>query len=349
MSNPRMLICGLGVWAVLHGPPAPVAPGFSRQIPAPAGAPRAPAPNGEVVAEVANLRFHSAFWPNLHHTLYVAAWDQRPTRTREQRLAGRFPEPLTGPLTSEERAAWAGAVGYYDRELATLDLLFSDRLSGTIRKALLGSGDRPAESLDAAHRAVLEAAAPIYRKYWWPSHDRANRAWIADIAKRTEEIANDVTARLAALYQTPWFTEPVRVDVVRAGNWQGAYTMVNPAHVTISSGDDEAEGWNGVDTVFHEATHQLVLRIQRLIGEAARADHKRPGTLWHAVQFVMTGEVVREALAARKIDFVPYVYRTGLIDRAWRDFKGPIEREWMPYVRGKRTFEEAIKRLVAAI
>jgi len=75
----------------------------------------------------------------------------------------------------------------------------------------------------------------------------------------------------------------------------------------------------------------------------------RPGTLWHALQFVTTGEVVREALAARKIEFVPYVYRTGLIDRAWRAFKAPLEREWMPYVHGKIPLDDAVKRLVAAI
>jgi hypothetical protein len=43
------------------------------------------------------------------------------------------------------------------------------------------------------------------------------------------------------------------------------------------------------------------------------------------------------------------VYRTGLIDKAWRPFRAPIEQEWMPYVNGKRSLEEALKRLAAAI
>lgn len=314
--------------------------------PAVATPPVPAAPARDIVAEVANLQFHSAFWPNLHHTLYVAAWDRR---TSGRRLAGKFPEPLTGDLTGDERAAWDAAVGYYDRELASLDLLFSNRMAGSIRRAMIEAGDRPDGKLEAAHRDALEAAAPVYRKYWWPMHDRANRAWIAEVVPRTKEVASDVTARLANLYETPWFTEPVRVDIVRAGNWQGAYTMNRPTHATIASGDTDAAGWDGVDVVFHEVSHTLILKIQEMIDAEARAAGKQPGTLWHAVQFVMTGEVVRRAVAARKVELVPYAYRTGLLDRAWGSFKGPIEREWMPYIDGKISLEEAIKRLVAAI
>jgi hypothetical protein len=86
-----------------------------------------------------------------------------------------------------------------------------------------------------------------------------------------------------------------------------------------------------------------------MIEAEARTAGKQPGTLWHALQFVMTGEVVREALAARKIDFTSYVYRTGLIDRAWSTFRQPLEREWMPYIHGKISLEDAVKRLVSAI
>jgi hypothetical protein len=235
-------------------------------------------PAHDVVAEVANLRFYSAFWPNLHHTLYVAAWDRRASG---RRLAGTFPEPLTGDLTPDERAAWDAAVAYYDRELASLDLLFANRMAGPIRRAMIEAGDTPGGGLEAAHREALDAAAPVYRKYWWPMHDRANRAWIADVVPRTKEVAEDVTVRLAALYQTPWFTEPVRVDIVRAGNWQGAYTLNRPTHVTIASGDTDAAGWNGVDIVFHEVSHTLILRIQQMIEAEARTAGKQPGTLWH--------------------------------------------------------------------
>jgi hypothetical protein len=312
----------------------------------------APAPNAapaELVTEVAKLRFYSAFWPNLHHTLYVAAWDRREGRPGPRRLAGKLAEPLTGTLTEEERAAWDAAVDYYDRELASRSLLFDERMSRSIRRALIASPDVPGSGLDPQHQKVLDGAAPVYRRHWWPLHDKANRAWIADVAPRVDQIAKEVVPRLADLYRTPWFTEPARVDAVRAGTWQGAYTMVRPAHATISSGDADNAGWDGAEVVYHELSHQLVLELQDMIDEEARAQGKRAGSLWHAVQFVMTGEVVRQALAARQIEFQPYVYRNNLIDGEWKAFRAPIEQEWMPYVNGKRSFEEALKRLIAAI
>jgi hypothetical protein len=312
-------------------------------------APTPGAGTAEVVTEVAQLRFYSAFWPNLHPTLYVAAWDRRDRGPDRPRLAGKLPEPLTGALSQEEQAAWDAAVEYYDRELASGNLLFDARLSRQIRRAMIASADALGPGLDPAHQKVLEAAAPVYRKHWWPAHDKANRAWVADVAPRVDQLAKEVIPRLADLYRTPWFTEPARVDAVRAGAWQGAYTLVRPPHATISTGDSDNSGWSGAEVVYHELSHELVLDLQDKIEEEARAQGKRAGTLWHAVQFVTTGEVVRQALAARQIEFQPYVYRGGLIDSAWKDFRAPIEQEWMPYVNGKRSLEEALKRLVAAI
>jgi hypothetical protein len=40
-----------------------------------------PPPKGdEAVTTLANLGFHSAFWVNLHHLLFSAAWAKRPDR-----------------------------------------------------------------------------------------------------------------------------------------------------------------------------------------------------------------------------------------------------------------------------
>ena len=71
--------------------------------------------------------------------------------------------------------------------------------------------------------------------------------------------------------------------------------------------------------------------------------------LWHVALFYMTGEVVGEALAGRGIAFVPYLYKTGLFDRAWPRFKEPIETYWKAYIKGEMSRDEAIKRIVTAI
>jgi len=43
------------------------------------------------------------------------------------------------------------------------------------------------------------------------------------------------------------------------------------------------------------------------------------------------------------------LYATGLFDRAWPQYRAAIEREWAPYIRGRRPLEEAVRAVVAAI
>src|SRR5688500_7738464 len=76
----------------------------------------------DVVLDQPPFSVTSAFWPNLHHVLWAEAWRRRPPT--EESAAGPFPEPLTAPLTPEERNAWEAAVAYYDAEVADLHPLF---------------------------------------------------------------------------------------------------------------------------------------------------------------------------------------------------------------------------------
>jgi len=300
----------------------------------------------ELVTEELSLRFHSAFWPNLHHVLFAEAWrrDVPPLRS----LAGPFKELSTTALTADEKAAWERAVAYYERELAAKDLLF-DMTMNRIRSAFVASaGNLPDSGLAPEHHDVLAAVAPVYRKHWWPAHDRANREWITAIVPRAQSLAPSVPDRLAKLYGTPWFTTPVRIDVVFVGNRQGAYTFINPTHVTISASDPEHQDWTGAEIIFHEASHALVRPISDAFTREARASGKQIGVMWHVALFYLTGEVVRQTLEARGIQYSPYLYKTGLFDRAWPQFKTSIETEWSRYVRGEATLDEAVKRTVAA-
>ena len=44
-----------------------------------------------------------------------------------------------------------------------------------------------------------------------------------------------------------------------------------------------------------------------------------------------------------------YLYSEGLFDRAWPQYRKPVEDSWTPYVRGDITREQAIQRTVAAV
>jgi hypothetical protein len=300
----------------------------------------------ELALEQHPFRLYSAFWPNLHHVLWADAWARRPSS--EEKAAGSLPEPLTANLTADERRAWDAAVSYYDREIADLHLLFE---MSKIRKVLIAvSGELPTD-LEPEHRRVLAAAAPVYRKYWWAAHDRANRVWIKDTISKAVLLSPSVPDRLARLYGTPWFTRSVRVDVVRVGAREGAYTAIDPApaHITTSSSSPTNQGWSAVEILFHESSHALASPMIAAFSAEARAQGKNTKDLWHAALFYMTGEVVRQALASRGIAYETYLYKTGLFDRAWPQFRTPIETYWKAYVNDQMSRDEAIKKIVTAI
>ena len=285
--------------------------------------------------EQAPFALYSAFWTNLHQTLWAES-------------AGLMP-PIEGALSSDERAAWAAAVAYYKEEIADLHPLFE---MVAIRKALLAATETlPADGLMPAHREALSGAAPVYRKHAWPTHDRANREWATELMAKIQSLSPGVPDRIARLYGSPWFTRLVRVDVVRIASQEGAFTTIDPApaHITISSANSTLTGWLAAEVLFHEASHALARPILQAFGEEAKLQKKDVRDVWHVALFYMTGEIVRQALAERGVAFEPYIYRTGLFDRAWPRFKTPIETYWKPYLAGEVSRDQAIKNVVTAI
>ena len=296
------------------------------------------------VAEAANVRFYSDELMNLHHTLYAAAWRGRAQGGRSH---SGWCEAPTAPFTPEERAAWDDAVRYYDRELASKDLLFGDGMI-FIRYALVHTGlDDPA--IAPGLRAVLRAALPVYRSRFWPEHDRVNRAWIAVVSERMAALAPDVIPRLESLYGTRWFATPERADVVWVGNWAGAYATDGPPHATMSSTHPGMQDqWLAAETVFHEVLAHPHPRSP----EAAR-DRARRGP--EAASRPLARDTVLPdrrggpcGAARRNVVFTPA--SAGMFERAWPQYRQPIADAWGAwYLDGRRTMDEAIAATVAAL
>ena len=309
-----------------------------------------PAAADTPVAEVSQLRIYSAFWQNLHHFLYVSAWATRPVVPRAPRLAMPPPQEPVVSLTAEEKAAWDASVAYYDRNIASKNLNFDHEL--TRIKVALADADEALENtpIEEALRSALIEAAPIYRKYWWRDHDAANRSWIALVSRQTSTVAAPIIERLTARYGVQWFRTPVRVDVVRAGHSLGAYTSINPRpHVVVASADSSYAGWAGTEMLFHEASHALFDNIRQAIESAAKAANKQPRDLWHVVLFYIAGELTRQQLAKNGIEYRPYLYATGLFDKAWPALREPVERIVRPFVDGQVTLDRMAAELVQAL
>jgi hypothetical protein len=215
-------------------------------------------------------------------------------------------------------------------------------------KLALVSGNLSDPAIDKDLRAMLEAARPVFHKYFWPEEDGVNRAWIASVTERVKSTAPVVIPRLEKIYEAKWFSYPVRADAVWVGNWAGNFTTDNPTHSTLSSTDPVDQDWSGAEAIFHEFSHVLVdtltARVNEKLGDAARQN----GTLWHAIQFYLTGEVVREALASRNIDYQPVVYAS-LFAGVWRAYRKPIEEAWEPYLQGRYSMDDAIAKTVKVV
>jgi hypothetical protein len=302
----------------------------------------------EPVADVEGLQLFSDFWLNLHHFLYVSAWARRADTLAQRHLAMPLPADDGVAMTDAERATWDAAVSYYDHELASKDLLFDDGLTA-INNSLAGVRTLTGLSLAADHRRFLETAAPIYRRYWWPQHDAANRAWIADVARRTTPVAAQIIDRLTSLYGVKWFDTPIRVDVVRVGKSQGAYTAVVPrVHIIVASADSSYAGWAGTEMLFHESSHGLIQNVRAAVDKAMTAVGKNPRDLWHVVLFYIAGEVTRQTLWAGGIEYQPYLYATGLFTRAWPMFREPIEQTVRPFVDRQISLAEMARKLATS-
>jgi hypothetical protein len=207
---------------------------------------------------------------------------------------------------------------------------------------------------------ALNRAAPIYRAHWWADQDRANREWIAQVTPMVQQMGVELSEQLVNVYQKPWPRGRLRVDVVWYGGPYGAYTSLNPTHVTISSHDARNQGAYGFEVLFHESSHALAGTVTEAINrEFRKRDKPIPRDLWHALLFYTTGELVRRDLAygttpadlLQGIDprtYQPYAARFGLYSGGWEGFRTLLDLYWRPYLDGRISFDSAIARIASA-
>lgn len=331
------------------------------------------------------FEFHSGFWTNLHHFLYQQARLKRPSEAAPNKNPAPSPsavEPVrTEGLSPEELEAWNASVDYYAKNLAEKDLLFNgdmvnykNRLTELENCADLTARSDPGcdAGLPPEMARALEAAARVYRAHWWPEQDRANRAWIAGVSPRVQQMGGDLAQRLAEVYQARWPAGKIRVDVTVYANWAGAYTTLDPVDLTLSSSDSRNQGASGFEILFHEASHALAERVSNAIVRECRERGKPiPRDLWHALLFYTTGEIVQRAVSSPDnppgtagqregsesanssgkpgASYIPYAVRNGLYTRGWSGYLQLLERFWQPYLDGKTDFDTAIARLVSSL
>lgn len=280
--------------------------------------------------------FHNGFWTNLHHFLL-----QQSIETTEG-----------DSLPAAEKATWMEAVNFYRQRFAGKDRL--SREMQAIKDSIEdhdGDATLAAAGVDAELRSMIEKAAPVYRAHWWAEHSKTNAAWIAAKSPLVEKYGPTIMSRLAAAYATPWPDGPIRVDVVWYGTRVTAYTTLMPTRTAIASGDQRNGGVDGLEVLFHEASHGLIAKLRKTILQDARKEGRLlpRQDLWHAMLFYTTDEIVAEAVAKDTPGHVPYATLHDLWGRSWPGYPQIFEREWKPWMNGERGFDEAVQRVVEAV
>ena len=364
LRTAALVLLAAGFWAE---PSARAAPAYRAKPPA------AQETNG-TESPLPVFELHSGFWVNLHHFLYLQARLMKGNSSSMDGARGKAPpsEPPASLLDfpAEEIRAWQDAVAFYAKDLAGRDLLLNGDME-TINNQLSAMeicADLEGKSSPTCNSGLrkdlieaLERAAPVYRAHWWAEHDRANRAWIAQVAPMVRQMGVGLSGQLADVYQTPWPAERLRVDVVWYGGPYGAYTSLNPVHVTIASHDARNQGIYGFEVLFHESSHALAGSVNEAIArEFRKRDKPIPRDLWHALVFYTTGELVRRDLAHGTIiltspqgidpsSYQPYAARFGLYSGSWERFRAMLDLYWRPYLDNKISFDTAVARLAAAM
>jgi hypothetical protein len=289
-------------------------------------------PPAQSVADT--FHFHSNAWINLHHFVRAVA----------RGLAAQ------APLSDEERTTWNAGAAFFKGHL-TRSLLFdqemievNDALGAADGKATLQGSPIPRDLAES-----LERLMPVYRRHWWPAHDRSNRDWIAAVTPLLVRHGAALRQAVARAYDITWPTETMSVDVSMFAGPSGAYTTGPPTRITITSEGPDYAGPAALEMLFHEASHAFGKVLSTEI-ERAAAEQKAsvPRQLWHAVLFHTAGELTRRELAAHGVaDYVEFAEKHGLYRNLCGDgCRARIVERWTPHLDGKRSIAEALSALV---
>jgi hypothetical protein len=304
----------------------------------------------EAEREVEPFEFHSNFWINLHHFLYMQALPLPPGR-----LASHLPA-----MPASEQKSWEQAVAFYREHMVKLDFVDDEQMAriDSYLAKMENTSAIGGEVIGNDVATVLTSAAPVYKQYWWPRQDIANQFWIGMVQPLLASLGDQMRKQLVTAYEAEWPAKLIRVDVSVYANWGGAYTNVEPGgqvHTVMSSVDSGNQGFAAIETLFHEASHGIVDGETGKLGEAIQTQAKAqgipvPDNLWHALIFYTVGEFVRRDLDRVGVhDYQPYADKQGLWARSWPTYRPALALFWQAHMDGRLSLNDAVSEIMKAL
>jgi hypothetical protein len=306
--------------------------------------------NPPIVRTASLFDFHSNFWVNLHQVLFHEAWLRAGKPNRQLQSA---PPLSAAGMSKQDEADWNAALSFYAAHFGARQQHGDDELI-QINDDLAEQPDNavylnPA-GLPPELAAVLQPAAVIYRKYWWPAHNESNENWIASQKERVGDLGPKLASAMTKDLQQQWPAAPIRVDVCYYVVALGYAFTTLPPHTTFSSRDPSNQDLIGFELLFHEASHTFADAMMNALSAEGRTQHKDVGDLWHSVLFYTSGVELRRLLPApEQTSFTPYAYRYGVYNGGWAKYRHLLETDWQSYLDGKIDFADAIHSMVGAL
>ncbi len=289
---------------------------------------------GRPIAQAdALFSFHSNAWLNLHHILWSKGEGA----------------PLPADMPEAERTAWAAGIEVY-APYSSRNLILDDELLA-IKEALRTTEGRTSLDglpIDSGVRTTLERLMPIYRRHWWPAHDRTNHEWIAAVRPLVDRHGVALNQSMAHAYDVTMPDNPVWVDVSVRVHPNGAYEAGPVTHVMISSVDPSYRGYAALEMLFHERSHAWGGVLARPIVAAAKEQGASvPPQLPHAVLFYTAGELTARELKAHGIDYTHYAQGGIYTNMCGAGCQDKLAAHWLPHLEGNRSIVESLSALVA--
>jgi len=301
--------------------------------------------------------FHSDVFVNFHHFLY--RWGQAGPGADTSNLNPSIrvrPDDIEvyERMDASQREQWDTPVTVYRLGVIDRDLLFDEGMVA-LRDCLVMAGNF-CDRLAARDEATVEMLAEnigIYRTFFWDRHNQANRDWIAEMIPLAQRFEAEIAPRVAAAYTGAWPESRNRVDATYYANRVGGYTTAD-GHITISSVDEDIQGYLGLELLFHEASHGDTLEgpLRRLIRRSFDAiGAETPRDLWHMAIFYTAGHVTRAVLAEAGIDYPQtYAESGGIFERREDNIraKEALDAHWKAALDEGEGFEAAMEGVARA-
>ncbi len=299
----------------------------------------------DFIASTEKFDFYSNYWLNLHHYLFHLA---KNTNTDETYLSEH---KVMLDMNQQESKVWLDAINYYRNQLIHKDLLFYQEM---FNLKLLLSKKQMNESLDDMNHSEplekhLNSVSPIYKKHFWPQHDKQNHDTLNKHLKLIKNKETVFFQTLAQLSLQAWPEQRIRIDLSYHVSWSEAYTTVRPQIHAVISSFHYKNGHDFIELLWHESSHGIIapneFKVAEIIKKTSQElNIKPPRQLWHGILFYLAGATTQQILAQEGIEYDLYMIRQQIFSS-----QIPYLTQFMqPYVNGQITIEQAIEGILLA-